>query len=274
MLTLLGAAVRFAIASSPTHVATGLRIIASESFRTLAEVAPAIWTPSCSRDLANRAVLLPTVDHALSCIGGVHARSDILRAKMAEVQRRAKNGQHNQGSSGMQHSKAHLEGSRIAIQLWRVLQHTLLDGEGANKLPPLREAVPKPSADDENLMSLKWDLRFDNHNDEVMDDRSLCSDTIPEFSEDDMLATWEEDRLSQMEFDNELFVADQPFTPSVRLYKTSNLYLQHEGPDSPVWSPYEFENQSTLSVHISCPLDLDPASWDDGIHGCEEWLEF
>jgi hypothetical protein len=260
MLTLLDAAVRFATAKSPTHVAMDLRVVARESFRTLAEVAPAIWTPSCCRDLANRAMFLPTVDHALNGIGGAHARSDNLRAKMAEVRRRIRSGHHHPDSSDMHNSKAHLEGSSIATQLWRVLQHTFLDGEGANKLRFLREAMPKLSADDEDLMGLDWDLRSDNHNDAVMDDKSLCFDTIPDFSEDDMLSTWEEDRLSQMDFNDEPLVADEACKSSVMFYSTSNIHLQHEGLDSPVWSPCELENPPTLSMHIGRPLDMDLAS--------------
>jgi hypothetical protein len=274
MLTLLDAAVRFATAKSPTHVAMGLRVVARESFRTLAEVAPAIWTPNCCRDFADRAMFLPTVDHALNGIGGAHARSDTLRAKMAEVQRRTRTGHNHPDSSDVHHSKAHLEGSSVAIRLWRVLQHTFLDGEGANDLRSLKEAVPRLFAEDEDLMGLDWDLRFDNHNDAVMNNGSLYLNTIPEFSEDDMLATWEEDRLSQMDFNDEPFVADEACKSSVKFCNTSNVHLQREGLDSPVWSPCELVNPPALSMHIGRPLHVDLTSWAVSTHGCEELLDF
>lgn len=85
VLATLDAGIRLAITKNPTRLARGIRLDGTESFKTLAEVAPSVWSPGYLAAMSSRSLLLPTVSHALTQVGIRNAKSVILKSKLAEV---------------------------------------------------------------------------------------------------------------------------------------------------------------------------------------------
>jgi hypothetical protein len=201
-LNMLLAAVRFAITKNPVKLAKGIRIVSSKSFRHLSEIAPAVWSPSCCRGLATRAVFLPTIDHALGTVGGAHALSKTLRAKMAEVQRRSGRGTcpPERLTGGRTDTSATSPGT--AEQLWRTMQHKLLNSEDANRLRPLKEAALGSGFSDDDIMGTDWDFMNESCPKRCIGAMYPHSDSLFDpLEEEDMLAAWEDVQSSQSPYE-------------------------------------------------------------------------
>lgn len=139
LMSLLDAGVRHAITSKPKQVASDVKVTETVSLKRLADVAPAIFSPSFLPALASRTVLLPTVAHALGNVAGKHAGSSILRGKMRELARR----QPTPAGDPL----TQLEAPRVvSLTLWQMMHRSLSDRNAANKLNPLSMAVSSDDA--------------------------------------------------------------------------------------------------------------------------------
>jgi hypothetical protein len=268
-LDILFAAVRFAITKNPIKLAKGIRIIASKSFRHLSEIAPAVWSPSCCRGLASRAVFLPTIDHALGAVGVTHSLSNTLRAKMIEVQRRSGGSRCVPERLDGGHTDTTTTSPGTAHQLWRTMQHKLLRCEDANRLRPLKEAVLGGIADDEGLMGVEWDFMNETRAEQCLGATSQRSDSSPDsLEEEDMLAAWEDVDLSQCHF-------EEPAPGIDDMLADQNCYEHHGDLDSLAWTCLRYDTSNLLHLpHQDPSVDMDLMSWETEHNVCEDMLNF
>lgn len=82
---LLDAGIHHEIVANPKRRKQGIQLKASCSLKPLAELAPSIWLPGYRSAMSSRAILLPTISHALSNVGIGQARSADLKAKLTEA---------------------------------------------------------------------------------------------------------------------------------------------------------------------------------------------
>jgi hypothetical protein len=217
-LNILLAAVRFAITKNPIKLAKGIRIVSSKSFRHLSEIAPAVWSPGCCRGLASRAVFLPTIDHALGTVGVTNALSKTLRAKMAEVQRRSGRGRCPPERLTGGHTGTSVTSPGTAEQVWRTMQHKLLNSEDANRLRPLKETALRAGVDDEGRMGADWDFMDASCPERCLGAICPRSDSLFDpLEQEDMLAAWEDVQSSQSLY-------EEPSPGIDDIFRTRDLY--------------------------------------------------
>lgn len=132
MLELLDAGLRQSIAGSPKRASKRIAVSGIESFQPLADIAPALWSPSYQLAISQRAILTPTITHALVKVGCTSARRESLRVKLGELSRRSELLDSRCSGSGARDVQS-VQGS-ISRILWQASQTSLLDPDSAAKL--------------------------------------------------------------------------------------------------------------------------------------------
>ncbi|KAI6807515.1 hypothetical protein KC332_g13365 [Hortaea werneckii] len=121
-LRLFDVAFRAAIAEQPRRFGHGIKIKNANKLKRLADVAPSTWSPGYSSDISSRAVILPTISHALA---NVVSRSNSMHGTETPP---AGDGE---GSTVPQPS------CRLEMKLWNLLRGAMYDEESAQHLRPL-----------------------------------------------------------------------------------------------------------------------------------------
>ncbi|KAK4496634.1 hypothetical protein PRZ48_012614 [Zasmidium cellare] len=152
LLDLFDAGLRLAITTHSGRLPKDVRIASNESFKHLADVFPAVWSPGYMSAVSSRAVFLPTVSHALAKICGEHAQCSTLRSKFAELQRQR--GLSNRGHEGdMPPDEAASPLSRqasVAMRLWETMQRSLFEKDTTYRLKPI--SVPSEDLIDNEII--------------------------------------------------------------------------------------------------------------------------
>lgn len=130
ILDLLDAAIRIAISGSTRNPPKGLELASTESLRHLAEIAPGVWRPKFLQAFAGRAVLLPTISHALHSVCFKDTDTNVVKSEVDE--------RSSESSDVTNHRHAEVKGSpshtSISTHLWQRLQQTILNQTAPEKL--------------------------------------------------------------------------------------------------------------------------------------------
>uniref|UniRef100_A0A2D3V7E1 Uncharacterized protein n=1 Tax=Ramularia collo-cygni TaxID=112498 RepID=A0A2D3V7E1_9PEZI len=161
ILDLLDAGILNAITADPKRSARGIRLNESQSLKHLVDFAPSIWCPGYFTAVSSRSLLMPTISHALSQVGVGSARSGTLRAKFAEIARRARHPSSISSSSpnyvASRDSKS--AQSCMELRLWQVAQDALQEDHCANRLEVLvREPDPSLDSDQHDVLDIDFIL--------------------------------------------------------------------------------------------------------------------
>ncbi|KAK3074722.1 hypothetical protein LTR53_002597 [Teratosphaeriaceae sp. CCFEE 6253] len=127
VLKLVDASVRLAIAGSSKAVGKGVRVRRSKDFQCLRDIAPAIWSPGYLTAIADQAIFLPSISHAVHSVVANTERGSRVRRETKEVRETAEETSDEQQAS-------------LSVYLWRVL-HTSVHGKtSARRFSPLLSA--------------------------------------------------------------------------------------------------------------------------------------
>ncbi|KAK1065632.1 hypothetical protein LTR12_000317 [Friedmanniomyces endolithicus] len=121
ILALVDAGLRLAISDTSKRLGKDIRVQGGQRFERLKDVAPALWSPGYLPSVADRAVFLPTISHALSTVASKASYDAGLQRKLAEL------------------CPANTDDQRssLSAQLWRLLQEAEYPGKSAGRLQPL-----------------------------------------------------------------------------------------------------------------------------------------
>ncbi|EME44485.1 hypothetical protein DOTSEDRAFT_80191 [Dothistroma septosporum NZE10] len=124
-LDLFAAAFQLAICSRARRGSRNITITSVESLRHLSDIMPSFWSLDYLADMSSRALLLPTISHALSNVSVVNPQSHQLRFKLDELLRR-----NNTKASQVSHEQSkqlNLAQGCLSTCVWSLMQHRLCD---------------------------------------------------------------------------------------------------------------------------------------------------
>lgn len=134
------AALQLAICGSSSLSKSDLTLSKTSSICPLADVVPSIWSPGYLPSVASRAVLMPTIAHALSSVLG--------RAGATAVTRPRTRGEAAQFTSALEAGRADQRtGSTVLPQIWNKAQSDLHQKKAARQLKPLWYAAEGDASD-------------------------------------------------------------------------------------------------------------------------------
>ncbi|KAK0256726.1 hypothetical protein LTR91_000208 [Friedmanniomyces endolithicus] len=122
VLALVDAGLRLAISDKSKRLGKDLRVHGGKRLKRLRDVAPALWSPGYLTTVADRAIFLPTISHALSSVASKVSHSAHLGWKVAKL-----------CPADTSHER-----SALSAHLWRLLQ------EGEYMYPSKSTARLKP----------------------------------------------------------------------------------------------------------------------------------
>ncbi|KAF2160405.1 hypothetical protein M409DRAFT_29251 [Zasmidium cellare ATCC 36951] len=178
LFELFDAGLRLAITSNSSRLPKGVKLVTNESFKHLADTFPALWSPGHLSALSSRAVFLPTISHALANVCGVHAQGQVLRAKLAELNRRLNPSHHGRETNTPGSEKASLSDAqgRVTTPLWETMERSLFERDTITRLKPLSLPSEKMIDDDENIWADSLGIAIHSAQDQDIDDVLSDSD--------------------------------------------------------------------------------------------------
>lgn len=195
ILELIDAAIRCAISDSPTRLAKGIAVNRKDSFQSLSGIAPALWSPGYLPAVAERAVFVPTISHALAAICSGPAKAGPLQSMTDKPANQTSEQSLAINTSQLKARSCTREMYDVwSSRVWQALGRGLYDPEAARRLKPLalhNGHLTGEPADDEELLDASqqsWEgfIPIELQDD---DDFSLClEDEVDDLGyEDDLL---------------------------------------------------------------------------------------
>ncbi|KAK1070410.1 hypothetical protein LTR74_004088 [Friedmanniomyces endolithicus] len=201
ILALVDAGLRLAISDTSKRLGKDIRVRGAQRLKRLKDVAPALWSPGYLPSVADRAVFLPTISHALSTVASKASYDAGLQRKFAHL------------------CPANTDDKRssLSAQLWRLLQEATYPCKSAGRLKPLFDGTQTA-------------VGLDTGGPETFDP-SRDVDTHLQFVEcDDELSDFEESSL------HEHLVCDDDLLDSML-----QEYIDLDEDDDICWTPFEVE---------------------------------
>jgi len=122
ILALVDAGLRLAISDTSKRLGKDIRVRGAQRLKRLKDVAPALWSPGYLPSVADRAVFLPTISHALSTVASKASYDAGRQRKFAHL------------------CPANTDDKRSSLSaqlLWRLLQEAAYPCKSAGRLKPL-----------------------------------------------------------------------------------------------------------------------------------------
>ncbi|KAK0347260.1 hypothetical protein LTR94_003205 [Friedmanniomyces endolithicus] len=158
ILALVDAGLRLAISDTSKRLGKDIRVRGGQRLKRLRDVAPALWSSGYLPSVADRAVFLPTISHALSSFASKACHSAGLQRKLAEL------------------CPANTDDKRssLSAQLWRLLQDPAYPSKSAGRLKPLFDGTQTAVGLDTGGLgtfdpSRDLDAQFVEYDDELSD---------------------------------------------------------------------------------------------------------
>lgn len=214
ILELIDVGIRTVIGGSPTKTGRRMTVRPSSSARSLANLAPTIWSPGYLKSMSTRAVFLPTINHALNTILNSQCTSERHKMTMETVdcQNRLKaNSDMTEAKHHMQTSTERFEGPDItSVHLWRMLENGLRISDAARRLKPLTFST-----------SQKFGYHATGH-DEILDAAIDATGAESSYDSEDEDSSFEE--LAVEGHDNTRYYLDIAKTAGVRQEECWGLF--------------------------------------------------
>ncbi|TKA76792.1 hypothetical protein B0A55_05836, partial [Friedmanniomyces simplex] len=158
ILELVDAAIRLAISERSKRLGKTIRVRGGKRLKRLRDVAPTIWSPGYLPSIADRAIFLPTISHALRTVASKTSHNKGLRRKVAKL------------------CPPNLDDPQTSLSahLWRMLQEGEYASKPARRLKPLFTGTKTAMEDDtDGLATLApsqgGDEQFVEYEDEFSD---------------------------------------------------------------------------------------------------------
>jgi hypothetical protein len=139
LLSSLEVGLRHVMCALPNRKSRTNIIVSNEDFTSLAVIAPALWVPNYHRSLSERAVLLPTISHAIAKVSGHSSAKLGLRVKSWQLSHR-----YPHLGKGIFSESAIAETSEVqdalSASLWAGMTASLNDIGAAKQSQPFRNA--------------------------------------------------------------------------------------------------------------------------------------
>ncbi|TKA47356.1 hypothetical protein B0A55_13322 [Friedmanniomyces simplex] len=158
ILELIDAAIRLAISERSQRLGKTIRVRGGKRLKRLRDVAPTIWSPDYLPSVADRAVFLPTISHALRTVASKTSHNMGLRRRLAKLCPPSVDDPQ----------------TSLSAHLWRMLQEGEYASKPARRLKPLFTGTKTAMEDDmDGLATLApsqgGDEQFVEYEDEFSD---------------------------------------------------------------------------------------------------------
>lgn len=130
LLELIDAGLRLTICERPSKLPKGIKSRKPDFSVRLADLAPSLFSPGYMSAVAQRAVFIPTIGHALSHSLYENARSPTLKRKLEELAKASRILENHEQSGLNSEAVQKVAGAK----LWQLLQRQVFDPKAARRL--------------------------------------------------------------------------------------------------------------------------------------------
>jgi len=142
MLQVMEAGLKCATLKSPIRKVKSATLSSNESLKPLSSIAPALWVPEYHRSTASRAVLIPTISHAIANVSLRASTSMGLNEKVRQLARQQSR-KDDQTAPGDVRIRASELQDAASVQIWQGMTSTLSSSATPKKMQPFSD-VAKP----------------------------------------------------------------------------------------------------------------------------------
>lgn len=138
VIALMDAGLKYAMLSPPSRGRRSMKVVSSEDFKHLSDIAPSLWSPGYNRSIADRAVFLPTISHAIANVSHNHVLHGSIETKVEELGRR-----HRQTCTTQPFTDKSVKPNgfqdALGLRLWQTLTCEIHEAGVARHLQPLTD---------------------------------------------------------------------------------------------------------------------------------------
>jgi hypothetical protein len=147
ILQVVEAGLKHATLRPATRKVKSATVSSNEGFKSLSSVAPALWVPDYHRAVASRAVLIPTISHAIANVSSRASTNLRLREKVRQLACQQSRHDNPIAPSDVRARANELQGP-LSVQIWQGMTSALSSAVTARKLQPFSDiAEPNDRAD-------------------------------------------------------------------------------------------------------------------------------
>jgi hypothetical protein len=192
VLQVVEAGLKHATLKPATRKFKSATVSSNESFKYLSSVAPALWVPDYHRTVASRAVLIPTISHAIANVSSRASTNLRLKEKVRQLACQQSRNYDEAGPSDVR-ARANEQRGPLSVQIWQGMTSTLSLAATARKLQPFSD-IAEPNDHTDSYESMEDML------DETASDQKSCTSCDESNFEDlhDTLSEFDGDITSEM----------------------------------------------------------------------------
>lgn len=152
LLQAIEAGLRYVTLKSPIRKVKSATVSSNEGFKSLSSIAPALWVPDYHRSVSSRAVLIPTITHAIANISSRASANLGLREKIRQLARQQSRKDDQDSSSNARVRASELQDA-VSVQIWQGMTSSLSSTAVPRRLQPFSDvAEPNDHADADGNM--------------------------------------------------------------------------------------------------------------------------
>ena len=187
VLQVIQTGLRYTTLKSPARKVKSATVSSNEGFKSLQVVAPALWMPDYHRSLSSRAVLIPTISHAIANVSSRASTNPGLSEKVRQLARQ-QSLKDDQNNSSSVYVRADELRDGLSVQIWQGMTSILSSTAIPRKLQPFSDiAEPNDHADVyESMEDMLDEAAVDQESCESCDESDFESldDTLSEFDDE------------------------------------------------------------------------------------------
>jgi hypothetical protein len=193
ILQVVEAGLKHATLRPATRKVKSATVSSNEGFKSISSVAPALWVPDYHRVVASRAVLIPTISHAVANVSSRASTNLRLKEKVRQLARQQFRNDDQTAPSDVRARANKLQGP-LSVQIWQGMTSALSSAVTARKLQPFSD-IAEPNDRADAYESMKDML------DETASDKESCTSCDESDFEDlhDTLSEFDGDMASEMD---------------------------------------------------------------------------
>lgn len=142
VLQVIQAGLRFATLKSPSRKVKYATVSSNEGFKSLSNIAPALWVPDYHRSVSSRVVLIPTISHAIANVSSRASTNAGLSEKVRQFTRQ----QSRKDDRDVLSNALELQDA-LSVQVWQGMTSTLSSTAIPRKLQPFSDVAEPNGAD-------------------------------------------------------------------------------------------------------------------------------
>lgn len=192
VLQVVEAGLKHATLKPSTRKVKSATVSSNEGFKSLSSIAPVLWVPDYHRVVASRAVLIPTISHAVANVSSRASTNLRLKEKVRQLARQQSHNDDPIAPSDVRARANKLQGP-LSVQIWQGMTSALSSGATARKLQPFSD-ITEPNDPTDAYDSMEDML------DEAASDQESCTSCDESDFEDlqNILSDFDGDIASEM----------------------------------------------------------------------------